>query len=286
MLLFKKVADLQRFIRNEKQQGKTIGFVPTMGALHSGHTSLVEAARAATDMTVASIFVNPSQFNQASDLAKYPRTPGADMQMLLEAGCHILFMPEVEEVYPPGLDVQLHGISFGALEQVMEGVFRPGHFEGMATVVNRLLEIVQPHQLFMGQKDYQQLSIVRDLIRQTKRKVKLVMCPTIRETDGLAKSSRNTRLSEKMRNIAPVIYQSLEQAKLALAAGAPIAEIQAAAIQQYTEAGLKPEYFEIVDGITLQPVTTPARHKLIVACMAAWAEEVRLIDNLVLKGQV
>ncbi len=286
MFLFKKVADLQCFIRAQKRQGKSIGFAPTMGALHSGHTSLVEAALAATDISVVSIFVNPTQFNQASDLAKYPRTPGADMHMLLEAGCNVLFMPEVDEVYPPGLDVTLHGISFGALEQVMEGVFRPGHFEGMATVVNRLLEIVRPHQLFMGQKDYQQLSIVRDLIRQTRRKVKLVMCPTIRETDGLAKSSRNTRLSPKMRSIAPVIFQSLEQAKKSLAAGTSITEIQAAAMQRYREAGLKPEYFEIVDGISLQPVTTPSAHKLIVACMAAWAEDVRLIDNLVLKGKV
>jgi pantoate--beta-alanine ligase len=285
MVVFKKVADLQAFIREIKKTGKRIGFVPTMGALHSGHTSLVEASKAATDVTVASIFVNPTQFNQATDLAKYPRTPGPDMHILIEAGCDVLFMPETEEVYPPGLDVALHGIRFGQLEQVMEGVFRPGHFEGMATVVNRLLEIVLPHQLFMGQKDYQQLSIVRDLLKQTRKKVKLVMCPTIREDDGLAKSSRNVRLSPKMRAIAPVIYQSLVQAKQSLGSK-PIAEIEQLAMSLYADAGLRPEYFEIVDGITLQKVSQPKNHKLIVACMAAWAEEVRLIDNLVLKGDV
>jgi pantoate--beta-alanine ligase len=166
----------------------------------------------------------------------------------------------------------------------MEGVFRPGHFEGMATVVHRLLDIVKPHQLFMGQKDYQQLSIVRDLIRQTKRKVKLVMCETIREADGLAKSSRNVRLTDRMRAIAPVIYQTLLQAKAQLGQKA-IPEIQAQAMQQYVQVGFKPEYFEIVDGITLQPVTNPKKHTLIVACMAVWAEEVRLIDNMVLKSE-
>jgi pantoate--beta-alanine ligase len=282
MLVFKKVADLQAFIRAEKKAGKTIGFAPTMGALHAGHVSLVEMSKQATDCTVVSIFVNPTQFNQATDLLKYPRTPGSDMRLLLAANCDVLFMPEVEEVYPPGLDVKLHGISFGSLEQVMEGVFRPGHFEGMATVVNRLLRIVEPHQLFMGQKDYQQLSIVRDLIRQTKSKVKLITCPTIREEDGLAKSSRNVRLSAHMRSIAPVIYQTLIKAKAQLGK-VPVAAIEAEMMKTYADAGLRPEYFEIVDGITLQKVTEPKKHKLIVACMAAWAEDVRLIDNMVLK---
>jgi pantoate--beta-alanine ligase len=283
MLVFKKVADLQAFIRAEKKAGKTIGFVPTMGALHSGHVSLVEMSKQATDYTVVSIFVNPTQFNQATDLAKYPRTPGPDMRMLIAADCDVLLMPEVEEVYPLGLDVKLHGITFGPLEQVMEGVFRPGHFEGMATVVNRLLRIVEPHQLFMGQKDYQQLSIVRDLIRQTKSKVKLVMCPTIREDDGLAKSSRNVRLSPKMRALAPIIYKTLMSAQEQLGKK-PVPEIEAEILKIYSEAGLKPEYFSIVDGISLQPVSDPKKHKLIVACMAAWAEDVRLIDNLVLYG--
>jgi pantoate--beta-alanine ligase len=282
MLTFKKVSDLQHFIRAEKKAGKSIGFAPTMGALHSGHTSLVDASKKTTDITVVSIFVNPTQFNQATDLAKYPRTPAEDMRLLIDAGCDVLYMPEVVDVYPPGLDVQLRGINFGALEQVMEGVFRPGHFEGMATVVNRLLEIVQPHQLFMGQKDYQQLSIVRDLIRQTRRKVQLVMCPTIRESDGLAKSSRNVRLTPAMRAIAPVIYQSLIRAKSDLGS-VPISVIQGAAMASYTAAGMRPEYFEIVDGISLQPVTDVKKHKLIVACMATWAEDVRLIDNMVLR---
>jgi pantoate--beta-alanine ligase len=284
MHLFKNVIDLQAFISAKKRAGLTIGFVPTMGALHSGHTSLVSDAKQQTDIAVVSIFVNPTQFNQATDLDKYPRTPGADMEMLIKAHCDVLFMPEVAQVYPLDLDVSLKGIHFGPLEQVMEGVFRPGHFEGMATVVNRLLAIVRPHKLFMGQKDYQQLSIVRDLIRQTKSKVKLVMCPTIRETDGLAKSSRNVRLSPHMRASAPVIYRSLKSAKENLGKK-EIIEIQQDAIAAYQKAGLRPEYFEIVDGTTLQPVTDIRAHKHIVACMAAWAEEVRLIDNMVLTGE-
>jgi pantoate--beta-alanine ligase len=283
MYVFKKVSDLQSFIQEQKRSGKTIGFAPTMGALHSGHTSLVDLSKKETDLTVVSIFVNPSQFNQASDLAKYPRTPGQDMKLLMGAHCDILFMPEVEEVYPPGLDVSLKGISFGKLEQVMEGVFRPGHFEGMAQVVNRLLDIVKPHRLFMGQKDYQQLSIVRDLLRQTKSKIKLVMCPTIREDDGLAKSSRNVRLSPEMRKIAPTIYQTLVKAKAELRSK-PIGQIESEVMASYTQIGFMPEYFSIVDGITLLPVTNTAEHKYIVACVAVWAGDVRLIDNMTLKG--
>lgn len=282
MLLFKKVADLQAWLDSQRAEGEKIGFVPTMGALHDGHLELVRMAKGDGCLAVASIFVNPTQFNDPKDLEKYPRLPEKDTALLLSANCDVLFMPPVEEVYPPGANLTVE-LDFGQLDKVMEGVFRPGHFKGMATVVKRLLDIVQPHRLYMGQKDFQQLSIVRDMIRQLHLPVELVMCPTVRETDGLAMSSRNMRLTPEMRAIAPVIHQTLQWAKKELATH-PAAEIQAKAIQQLTDAGLKPEYFDVVDGISLLPVGRWADSDFIVACTAAFAGEVRLIDNLVLKG--
>lgn len=282
MLLFKKVADLQAWLDNQRVKDQKIGFAPTMGALHDGHLELIRMARRDGCLAVASIFVNPTQFNDPKDLEKYPRLPEKDAALLLGANCDALFMPPVEEVYPPGTDLTVE-LDFGQLDKVMEGVFRPGHFKGMATVVKRLLDIVQPQRLYMGQKDFQQLSIVRDMIRQLRLPVELVMCPTVREADGLAMSSRNMRLTPEMRNIAPVIHQTLLWAKKELEAR-PATEIGAEAMQRLSEAGLQPEYFDIVDGISLLPVTRWADSDFIVACTAAFAGEVRLIDNLVLKG--
>ncbi len=281
MYLFKKVLDLQAFISQKKRARRRIGFAPTMGALHDGHLELIRMANAAGDVSVASIFVNPTQFNDPRDLEKYPRTPGRDIALLESAGCAVLFMPPVEEIYPPGVDLTLK-MDFRQLEKVMEGEFRPGHFAGMATVVNRLLEIVRPHQLFMGQKDFQQLTIVRDMLRQQKSKIELVMCPTVREADGLAMSSRNVRLSPEMRAAAPVIFQTLNWAKENFDR-LPVAEIQKIALEKLTAAGLRPEYFEIVDGISLLPVADFSGKKMVVACTAAFAGEVRLIDNLVVR---
>lgn len=281
MLIFKKVADLQHWLDAQRHNKTTIGFVPTMGALHEGHLTLVQAAKSACDVAVVSIFVNPTQFNDPKDLEKYPRMPEKDIALLLQANCDVLFMPPVEEVYPPGMDLTVQ-LDFRQLDQVMEGVFRPGHFGGMATVVKRLLDIVQPHQLFMGQKDFQQLAIVRDMLRQLDSPIQLVMCPTAREADGLAMSSRNLRLSPEMRAAAPVIYKSLQEAKKLLQRESASA-IQARAIRQLEAAGLRPEYFDIVDGISLLPVEHFTDSNFIVACVGAWAGEVRLIDNLVLK---
>lgn len=283
MLIFKKVADLQHWLDTERHNGTTVGFVPTMGALHEGHLTLVQAAKSACDLAVVSIFVNPTQFNDSKDLEKYPRMPEKDIALLLPAGCDALFMPPVEEVYPPGTDLTVQ-LDFRQLDEVMEGVFRPGHFGGMATVVKRLLDIVQPHQLFMGQKDFQQLAIVRDMLRQLKSPIKLVMCPTAREADGLAMSSRNLRLTPAMRATAPVIYRSLQEARNHFRQE-PASILQSRAIRQLEDAGLRPEYFDIVDGITLLPVEHFADSNFIVACVGAWAGEVRLIDNLVLKVQ-
>ncbi len=281
MLIFKKVADLQGWLNNERTSGRSIGFAPTMGALHDGHLDLVRMAKRECDRAVVSIFVNPTQFNDSKDLEKYPRTPENDVALLLTVDCDALFMPPVEEVYPPGRDFTIQ-LDFRQLDKVMEGVFRPGHFEGMATVVNRLLDIVLPHRLYMGQKDFQQLSIVRDMLRQLNSNIELVMCPTRREADGLAMSSRNMRLTPDMRAAAPAIHQTLQWAKEAFQT-LPAASVQAQAMEKLTAAGLKPEYFDIVDGISLLPVPKWADSDFIVACVAAFAGDVRLIDNLVFK---
>ncbi len=277
MLIFQKVTDLQCWLNSRREAGERVGFAPTMGALHQGHLDLIRLAKNDDTLAVASIFVNPTQFNDPKDLEKYPRMPEKDIPLLIQAGCDVLFMPTVEDVYPPGVEFTVK-LDFGQLDEVMEGVFRPGHFLGMATVVNRLLNIVQPDRLYMGQKDYQQLSIVRDMLRQLHSPVELVMCPTRRESDGLAMSSRNMRLTPDMRATAPVIYQTLQWASEAYN-GANAEAVGAEAMQKLAAAGLKPEYFDLVDGISLLPATPDS--KMVVACVAAWAGDVRLIDNIV-----
>lgn len=278
MLIFKKVTDLQYWL---ERQNAPVGFAPTMGALHTGHLELIRMAKRSGCLAVASIFVNPTQFNDPKDLEKYPRTPEKDAALLLSAGCDALFIPSVEEVYPPGLPLTVD-LDFRHLDKVMEGKFRPGHFKGMATVVNRLLDIVKPQKLFMGQKDFQQLSIVRDMIAQLGLPCELVMCPTVREADGLAMSSRNVRLSPDMRQKAPLIHYTLQWAKTALAEGRPAPVIQEEAMDKLRDAGLRPEYFDLVDGFSLLPIQDRNDSDFIVACTAAFAGEVRLIDNLLL----
>lgn len=283
MLIFKKVADLNHFLSRLREKGKVIGFVPTMGALHTGHISLIERAQKEVDHCVVSIFVNPTQFNDPSDLDKYPRPFSSDVNKLAAAGTSILFHPANEEIYPPGLDTEVK-LEFGELTQVMEGVFRPGHFEGMANVVSRLLDIVEPDILFMGLKDFQQLSIVRSMIQQQNRKLKLVGCPIIRETDGLAMSSRNARLKPEMRAIAPQIHQSLIWVSKQIGKMPP-KEIEEKALMKLEKAGLRPEYISLVDGQSLSAVSEPEAHQSVIVCAAVWAGNVRLIDNLILKGE-
>lgn len=282
MKIFRKVEDLQTCLEQERAAGRHIGFAPTMGALHDGHLELIRMAKRDETFTVASIFVNPTQFNDPKDLEKYPRMPEKDAELLLSVHCDALFMPTVEEVYPPGKDLTLH-LDFGALATVMEGEFRPGHFQGMATVVNRLLDIVKPDKLYMGQKDYQQLCIVRNMIGQLQLPVELVMCPTVREADGLAMSSRNLRLTPDMRAAAPIIYASLQALKTEFKKE-PAAVVIQKATDRIAGAGLRPEYVEVVNGITLQRVQNWHDAELIVVCVAAFAGEIRLIDNLVVKG--
>lgn len=282
MQLFTTVKNLQDSVAQSKRNGKKIAFVPTMGALHAGHLSLVKRAKEHADVVVASIFVNPSQFNNQLDLIKYPRMLEQDANLLEEIHCDVLFVPIVSEVYPPGLNPEID-IELGILDKVLEGEFRPGHFKGMLEVVNRLLDIVKPDVLVMGQKDFQQFTLVYHMIKQLNIPVQLIVGDTLREKDGLAMSSRNLRLSEHMRKIVPIIYTVLLELKEQLY----IKELNHLLTQEskkLTNAGLRMEYLRIVDGISLENVTNPKNHDYIVACIACWAEDVRLIDNLVLKG--
>lgn len=283
MYLFKKVNDLQQHLTKIRKKGGSVGFVPTMGALHEGHLSLIRQSVEVNDCTVCSIFVNPTQFNDNADLEKYPRTVAKDMAMLNSVTCDVLFLPDVNEVYPPGLKTELK-LNFGELATVMEGYFRPGHFDGMAQVVKRLLDIVEPHNLYMGQKDFQQLAIVRNMLTQLEMPINLVMCAIVREADGLAMSSRNVRLDPALRKKALLLSQTLEKAKAKMDAKSP-AEIQKWALKQLTIPSFKPEYFEIVNAITLQPIKKFSDADYVVACTAVWVGEIRLIDNLIFKGE-
>jgi pantoate--beta-alanine ligase len=285
MLLFKRVQDIQQYLNLLRQKGVEIGFAPTMGALHAGHTSLITRSKAENQVTVSSIFVNPTQFNDPSDLEKYPRTVERDIEMLVEAGCEILFLPSVEEIYPNGTQQNLP-IHFGRLDKVLEGVFRPGHFNGMAQVVYRLLEIVNPNRLYMGQKDFQQLTIVRSLLSQMRSGTELVMCATKREKDGLAMSSRNVRLNAEARAAAPLIHQILTEALEMTEEYSP-SEIQRRSVQKLKEVkAFNLEYFEIVDGTTLMPIRLLDETDFAVAVTAVWVGGVRLIDNLFFKQVV
>lgn len=275
------VIGLNRILSAYRKQGLSIGFVPTMGALHQGHLSLVEKARKKNDIVVCSVFVNPTQFNNAGDLAKYPRTLKKDAQMLKSAGCHILFAPAVDEIYPPGLDTEVH-FSFKGLDKMMEGKFRPGHFKGMAQVVKRLLDLVAPDDLYMGQKDFQQFTIVAHMLKTLKLPTRLVVCPILREENGLAMSSRNERLSADLRSRAALIYKTLKAAKPKLKT-MDVREIEKWALQKMRVPDFNPEYFSIVDGYSLKPVKDFHAHDYIVACTAIWAGDVRLIDNMIFK---
>lgn len=281
MFLFKKIKELQLFLAAERQKRNSIGFVPTMGALHEGHLALVKQAMQGNDCVVCSIFVNPTQFNDSRDLEKYPRTPERDIEMLAGVGCQVLFMPTVEEIYPPNQQVKAD-FNFGQLDKVMEGAFRPGHFAGVAQVVNRLLEIVQPEMLYMGQKDFQQVKVVEEVLRQSRSNVGLVMCPTIREADGLAMSSRNVRLTPEQRQQATIIYETLTKVREMASQYYSVKDIRTFAMEKLNIPGFRPEYFEIVDSNTLLPLERLNGAKTAVACAALWAGDVRLIDNIIL----
>lgn len=283
MYLFKKVKDLQKYLNNLRNEGSTVGLVPTMGALHEGHLSLIERAKSDNDIVVCSIFVNPTQFNETKDLVSYPRTATKDIELLTLHGNDVLFMPPVNEVYPDGLNTKV-AIDFGQLDKTMEGKFRPGHFDGMVQVVNRLANIVVPVRMYFGQKDYQQYALVQNMLEQQKSLVKAIMCPILRESDGLALSSRNARLEAAIRERATIIYQTLLKAKTIIKEK-DSKTVQEIALKDLAIKDFKPEYFEIVDGRSLLPVATFNDSDYIVACTAVWAGDVRLIDSMIFKHQ-
>lgn len=279
MHVFTTAADLHSFVEASRRAGRRIGLVPTMGALHEGHLQLVQAAAADCNDVVASIFVNPTQFNNPDDLRLYPRLPEQDTALLAGAGCTALFMPPVEEIYPQPTVLRF---DFGALERVMEGAHRPGHFNGVATVVSKLFHMAQPHRAYFGQKDFQQVAIVRQLIADLSFDLELVVAPTIRETDGLAMSSRNRRLSPEARVVAPLLYQVLTEAASQVRQGVAPAQVQAQALAALgQEPQFTPEYFEVADAQTLQPLAGYEAGRAVVLCVAAHLGGVRLIDNIV-----
>ena len=283
MYIFKKVSDIQSYLDKLREGGTSVGLVPTMGALHEGHLSLIDMAKTDNDFVVTTIFVNPTQFNQPEDLIKYPRTSSKDIEVLTVHGNDVLFMPPVEEVYPEGLNTKLD-LDFEQLDKTMEGEFRPGHFDGMAQVVNRLGNIVQAHKMYFGQKDFQQYAIVQNMLKQLNSSITAIMCPIIREEDGLALSSRNVRLKADIRQKATIIYQTLLKAKSLIKDNDPEL-IKTMAWNELSIKDFKPEYFEIVDGKTLLPVDDYKSSDFIVACTAVWAGDVRLIDSMILKHQ-
>lgn len=276
MIIANNNAELKNAIDNAKSNHQSIGFVPTMGALHQGHISLIENSKRLCDITVCSIFVNPTQFNDKKDLEKYPRTEEADTTLLLKAECDILYMPSVEDIYPA--DWVCPEFDFGNLDKVMEGAHRPGHFKGMSQVVHRLLYLVQPDKLFMGQKDFQQLTIVRRMLEILNWNIELVSCPIVRELDNLAMSSRNVRLNGSERASARSISKVLMHLNKNQFASAKDF-CQWAMYQLNLVEFVTAEYVEIVDTQTLQPISNWNEHKQLVCCIAAKVGDVRLIDN-------
>lgn len=282
MKTLKRVSSIQRHLSRHRRKKQSIGFIPTMGALHEGHLSLIRKSNEENDIIVVSIFVNPTQFNEKSDLDKYPRNLEKDENLLKPEGVDYVFAPSVSQVYPKNKKTRKLDISH--LTQSMEGPNRPGHFEGVVQVVHRLLEIVKPTHLYMGQKDFQQFTIIGYMLKQFKMKTKLRVCPIIREDNGLAMSSRNVRLTKKQKSEASLIYKNLLFAKDKFKSES-IAKLESKILKRLSKKPFKPEYFKIVDGYTFEEIQNVRKHKLIVACTAVWAGKVRLIDNMVLKGQ-
>lgn len=277
MIVFEKIAELREHLSEVRKNGKVVGFVPTMGALHDGHLALINRSKSCTDYTVCSIFVNPIQFNNPDDLKKYPRNLEKDSALLEKANCDLVFFPSVEEMYP---DEIIDHYDFGQLERVMEGAHRPGHFNGVAIVVKKFLEIIEPDKAFFGEKDFQQLMIVKELVRIEGMKAEIVPCPIIREPDGLAMSSRNARLNDEERKAAPVIYNSLSQISN-LKKSNSLDQVKNYIIENINRSGiLKVEYIDIANAANLEIIDKwPDKPLHLVACIAVNAGSVRLIDN-------
>ncbi|WP_339081764.1 pantoate--beta-alanine ligase [Pseudomonas sp. TMP9] len=274
----KSVRELRAAIAQARAEGKQIAFVPTMGNLHAGHAALVSKATQRADFVIASIFVNPLQFGPSEDLGKYPRTLLADQEKLVDAGCHLLFTPDVGEMYPHGIDDQTR-VSVPGVSEGLCGASRPGHFEGVATVVSKLFNMVQPDLAIFGQKDFQQLAVIRTLVRDLNMPIQIIGEPTVRAEDGLALSSRNGYLSSEQLNVAPLLYRSLEEMAAAIRAGErDYAKLVSAAQAQHSAAGFRPDYLEIRESNSLRPATDDDRQLVIL--LAAFIGSTRLIDNL------
>jgi pantoate--beta-alanine ligase len=277
MKVVKTIVELQTVLAQEKQENKSIGLTPTMGALHQGHIELVKQCVAENEVSVVSIFVNPTQFNDKNDLLKYPRTLEADCELLQPTGNKLVFAPAVEEIYP---EPDTRQFGFGNLETVMEGRFRPGHFNGVAQVVSRLFDIVKPDKAYFGEKDFQQLAIIHALVKQLGMNIQIVPHPIVREPGGLAMSSRNSRLTPEQRKnacgISEALFESRDGKKQR-----PVAGIKKEVIDKINRIpGFQVEYFELVDRDTLQAVSSWKDSEHIVGCIAVYAGEIRLIDNI------
>ena len=274
----KSVRELRAAIAQARAEGKQIAFVPTMGNLHAGHAALVEKAAQRADFVVASIFVNPLQFGPSEDLDKYPRTLLADQKKLVEAGCQLLFTPDVEEIYPHGMQGQTR-VSVPGVSEGLCGASLPGHFEGVATVVCKLFNMVQPDLAIFGQKDFQQLAVIRTLVRDLNMPIQIIGEPTVRAEDGLALSSRNGYLNAEQREAAPVLYRSLQEMAAAIRAGErDYAKLVTTAQQQHSAAGFRRDYLEVREANSLRPATADDRQLVIL--VAAFIGSTRLIDNL------
>ena len=283
MKVINKTSDLQAIIEQLKNDGKSIGLVPTMGALHKGHLSLVKNSISNNDITVVSIFVNPTQFNNPNDLASYPRTVDKDLELLQTVGCDVVFAPEADDIYSKSETDSRFEFDFEGLDKVMEGKFRPGHFNGVVQIVSKLFDLVRPNRAYFGEKDFQQLTIIRLMTRRYNLPIEIVPCPIVREDSGLALSSRNSLLKDNEKQVASHIYAVLNESRQFV----PQTEVEElkqcviAAIEQKPE--LKVEYFDIVDGHTLKSIGKWDEFDYIVGCITVFCGDVRLIDNICYK---
>lgn len=282
MIVVSRIAELRQAVAEARKAGKRVGLVPTMGALHHGHLSLVQKACQSCDFVVVSIFVNPTQFNNPEDLRTYPRTLDADTKLLAEnSKADVVFAPTAEEVYP---EPDTRVFEFGPIAEVMEGAYRPGHFNGVAQIVSKLFAFVEPDEAFFGEKDFQQLAIIRKMTADLDLRIKITACPIIREDDGLATSSRNTLLTPENRKAAPYIQQVLRESTFKMAEMEPEQMIAWVTEQINAKAELEVEYYSICDGLTLQPIKCWAQTDYAVGCITVYAGKVRLIDNITYKN--
>ena len=277
MKVLKSKKTLIDYVERQREMGKKIGFAPTMGALHQGHLSLYKAAKKENDEVISSIFVNPTQFNNPDDFQKYPKTLEKDIELLEKAGVDAVYVPNVEEMYPDGLNSKKY--DFDGLENEMEGKYRPGHFDGVGTIVEELFRQVQPHNAYFGEKDYQQLAIIKKMVEKTKLPVKIHGVPTLREEDGLAMSSRNVRLTETQRKEATIIYETLEKVKEWFKV-ISLEEIKQKVTDIFRNSNFELEYFVIADEKTLKETDFFYKDKNYRAFIVAYAGDVRLIDNM------